>query len=138
MVRIFVLPAPTSVALSWSMATTRESPSFSPTNSVLPLIKTEGRLGLNTMACSLSGGGLGGGGGAIAAELVTSLSCSLATGGLAGVVERSHRQRFATFGDRRRAEAMVAAGGLGWAAAATTAGEGVAGCGAIVGCAAAG
>ena len=86
MVKVFVLPNPTSVALSRSMAATRRSPSFSPTNSIVPLIKTQGCLGLNAMACSLSGGHSGAGGGVIATEWVTSFSRSLASGGLGGVV----------------------------------------------------
>ncbi len=85
-VRIFVPPAPTNVALFRSMATTRRSPSFSPTNSIVPLMQAQGCLGLNATACSLSGGGLGAGVGVMATELVTSFSCALACGGLAGVV----------------------------------------------------
>src|ERR1019366_9757017 len=71
---MLVWPPPVRVALSLSMATTRKSPSLSPTNSVLPLIMAEGRLGLKTIACNRSGAGLGGGGGAIAAVLAASLS----------------------------------------------------------------
>src|ERR1035441_1873815 len=58
-----VWPAPASVALSLSIATTRNSPSLSPTNSVLPLIMAEGRFGLKIIACSRSGAGFGGEGG---------------------------------------------------------------------------
>ena len=56
---MLVWPAPARVALSWSIATTRKSPSLSPTNRVLPLIMAEGRPGLKTMACNRSGAGLG-------------------------------------------------------------------------------
>ena len=72
--KTLVWPTPTRVALSLSIATTRKAPSLSPTNSVLPLIMAEGRLGLKTMACNRSGAGLGGGGGVIAAVSVTSSS----------------------------------------------------------------
>jgi hypothetical protein len=83
--RTLVWPAPARVALSWSIATTRKSPSLSPTNRVLPLIIAEGRLGLKIIACNRSGAGLGGGGGVIAGALVASLSSTLASGSSAGV-----------------------------------------------------
>src|SRR5262249_43714466 len=44
--KILVWPPPTSVALSWLIATTLNSPYLSPTKSVLPLIIADGRFGL--------------------------------------------------------------------------------------------
>ena len=80
---MFVRPGATSVALSWSIATTRKAPSLSPMNSVLPLMIAEGRLGLNIMACNLGGAGLGGAT-VITAVLVASLCCGEATRGSVG------------------------------------------------------
>src|ERR1035441_4900111 len=137
MVRTSVPPVLTSVALSRSMDTTRASPSFSPTNSVLPLITTQGLLGFKTMPCSLSGGDLGTGGGAIDAEGVSLLSCSCLSGGPASGVGEVSGRRFAT-SVTASGRGDGSAGGLGSAAAATNTGGGAAGCGAIVACAAGG
>jgi len=83
-VRTLVWPAPTRIALSLVIATTRKSPSLSPMKSVLPLIMADGRLGLKTIACKRSGAGLGGGGGARTGALVALLSSALGSGLLAG------------------------------------------------------
>src|ERR1043166_122706 len=56
------------------MATTRKSPNLSPTNRVRPPIIAEGRVGLYTMAWSLSGAGLGAGASVAAAALVAALA----------------------------------------------------------------
>src|SRR3974390_3443566 len=66
------------------MATTRKSPTLSPTKTVLPLIMAEGRLGLNRIACNRSGAGLGGMTITAAAALVPRPSRASAAGGLVG------------------------------------------------------
>src|SRR5574340_900871 len=70
------------------MASTRNSPSLSPTNTVLPLIMAEGRVGLKTMPWSRRGTGLGGGGVATGAALVGAVSWALAGSGLVEVAVR--------------------------------------------------
>src|ERR1043166_1979644 len=62
------------------MATTRKSPNLSPTNRVRPPIIAEGRVGLYTMAWSLSGAGLGAGASVAAAALVAALAGAAETG----------------------------------------------------------
>lgn len=99
------------------MATTRKSPSLSPTKSVLPLIMAEGRLGLKTIPCNRSGAGLGGGGGVMAAVLVTSLCWASAAGALVAA-EEAFDARVAVAPVRGEGGEADWAAGPGWVARA--------------------
>ena len=94
-VRTFVLPAPTSVALSWSMASTRDRPAFADKQR-LAVDKTEGRAGVENDGWSRNGAGLGGGGAAIAAGFGHAAFLHRARGGLAGMVDAVAGERVAT------------------------------------------
>src|ERR1044071_5257392 len=106
------------------MATTRKSPNLSPTNRVRPPIIAEGRVGLYTMAWSLSGAGLGAGASVAAAALVAALAGAAETGAdaevgagagltLAGSAGRG-RERIGRFGGGRGFGRHQARGRFGW------------------------
>jgi hypothetical protein len=114
-VRTLVWPAPTRMALSWLIAITRKSLNLSPTNSVLPLIMADGRLGLKIIACNRSGAGLGGAGAVKAGALVASLSWMSASGSAvaADAASPTTGATVPVAGDRGEVGSLT---GAGWAA----------------------
>src|SRR2546423_11464471 len=77
-VKMFVWPAPISVALSVSIAATRQTPNLSPMKTILPLIIAAGRPGWYMIPCSLGGAGFSGAAGVLVAAILTATSVGAA------------------------------------------------------------